>query len=65
MRGLLQFYLLSLLAGGSLCCRSRSGEDGDRVYSHQGKEPEYAKETTEAPAEVTPEEDPGILTTTT
>ena len=47
MRGLLQFYLLSLLAGGSLCCRSRSGEDGDRVYSHQGQEPEYARQGAE------------------
>ena len=47
MRGLLQFYLLSLLAGGTLCCRSRSGEDGDRVYSHQGQEPEYARQGAE------------------
>ena len=38
--------LVSMLSvdTGVLACQSRSGEDGDRVYSHQGTEPSYDKE---------------------
>ena len=46
---LLQLCLLSLLAGSGLACRSRSGEDGERVVyqGHQGQEPHYDKEVKE------------------
>ena len=47
--GLIKLCLI-LWISGAQCCRSRSGEDTERVYSHQGQEPEYVKEKEEAVA---------------
>ena len=47
--GLIKLCLV-LWISGAQCCRSRSGEDTERVYSHQGQEPEYVKEKEEAVA---------------
>ena len=50
--GVLKKVCLILLISGGRGCRSRSGEDNDRVYSHQGEEPEYVREKAEAGARV-------------